>query len=220
MNRWTGLLITGLIVGGVALILFLNLESRPLPAPRGNEVSAIANKSTKAESPTTAAPSPAPSGSFREYLVGEVDRDKEHLRIGAVWFPAVAMDGMPAPSGGDILHLEADIRATEANPNGFALGEFVPYLKIDYEIIPASGGTPLSGELSPMVARDGLHYGANVAMPHPGSYRLIYRVRPPSAGGLGRHDDPETGVAPWWEPFEVAFDWEYEPPHRETGRAE
>ena len=54
--------------------------------------------------------------------------------------------------------------------------------------------------------------GTSLSMPKAGSYRLIYSIRPPSAGGLGRHHDPVTGVAPWWGPFEVAFDWDYEGP--------
>ena len=69
----------------------------------------------------------------------------------------------------DLIHLEADVQATEGNPNGFAKDEFVPYLKISYTISPAGGGPPVhQGELIPMVARDGLHYGANIAMPGPG----------------------------------------------------
>jgi uncharacterized protein involved in high-affinity Fe2+ transport len=35
-------------------------------------------------------------------------------------------------------------------------------------------------------------------------------VDPPSEGGLGRHDDPITGVAPWWSRFAVTFDWNFE----------
>jgi uncharacterized protein involved in high-affinity Fe2+ transport len=66
--------------------------------------------------------------------------------------------------------------------------------------------------MTPMVARDGLHYGANIAMPRAGRYTLTYRIEPPWKGGLGRHSDPVTGVAPWWEPFEVSFDWDYEGP--------
>ena len=68
------------------------------------------------------------------------------------------------------------------------------------------------GTMMPMVARDGLHYGASIAMPRAGHYTLTYRIDPPSAGGLGRHADPATGVAPWWEPFEVSFDWDYPGP--------
>ena len=64
----------------------------------------------------------------------------------------------------------------------------------------------------PMVARDGLHYGASIEMPKAGRYKLTYAIKPPSAGGLGRHADRATGVDPWWEPFEVSFDWDYPGP--------
>jgi uncharacterized protein involved in high-affinity Fe2+ transport len=66
----------------------------------------------------------------------------------------------------------------------------------------------------PMVAADGLHYGASVSMPKAGEYRLTYKIDPPSAGGLGRHSDPATGVAPWWTPFEASFEWDYPGPPR------
>ncbi len=111
------------------------------------------------------------------------------------------MAGMPDPSD-DVIHLEADIHATADNPNGFARDEFVPYLKVHYEILPAGGGKPLqSGEFLPMVAADGLHYGANVLKPPPGQYRLVYKIDPPA---LGRHVGA-GGVAPWWEPFEATL---------------
>ena len=71
---------------------------------------------------------------------------------------------------------------------------------------------PPPSTMIPMVARDGLHYGASIEMPRAGRYTLTYRIDPPSAGGLGRHADPATGVAPWWEPFEVSFDWDYPGP--------
>ena len=121
---------------------------------------------------------------------------------------------MAAPSTGatDLIHLEADVKATQDNPNGFAKDEFVPYLKIAYSVVPAKGGSAIEkGELSPMVAWDGLHYGANILMPKPGDYRLIYEIEPPSAGGLGRHSDPATGVDPWWKPFQAVFSWTVEP---------
>jgi uncharacterized protein involved in high-affinity Fe2+ transport len=137
--------------------------------------------------------------------------EKNQMRIAAVWLPSIRMDGMAGPLSSDMIHLEADIHATAGNPNGFALDEFVPYMKITYKILPAKGGEPIhQGELMPMVAGDGLHYGASIAMPQAGEYRLVFDLKPPSAGGLGRHTDPATGVAPWWDPFEVSFDWDYE----------
>jgi uncharacterized protein involved in high-affinity Fe2+ transport len=196
-----------LIVGGVVLIVGLNLNLTPSRPAITTEVP------PPATSPSQSAAKPA---GFREYPIGD-EVLRNHMRIAAVWLPPIAMEGMPMPSsgGGDVIHLEADIHATEGNPNGFAKDEFVPYLNVRYAIIPAeAGAAPLhKGELLPMVARDGLHYGATLSMPKAGSYRLIYSISPP-AGVLGRHSDPATGVAPWWEPFEVSFDWDYPgPPH-------
>jgi uncharacterized protein involved in high-affinity Fe2+ transport len=110
---------------------------------------------------------------FREYPIGEeVVRDRDGLRVAAVWLPPVQMDGQ-AGGASDLIHLEADVKATENNPNGFAFGEFVPYLEITYTIAPAGGGPAVqSGTLKPMIATDGLHYGASVAMPRAGPYRL------------------------------------------------
>jgi periplasmic iron binding protein len=184
-----GTAVTLLIVAGVGAIFLLNREPTQAP-PR----------------PTHLVP-PRP-GSL-EHPIGD-DVVKHHINIAAVWLPAVGMAGMPEPLS-DVIHLEADIHATADNPNGFAKDEFVPYLKIKYELSDAKGGKPLqAGDLMPMVASDGLHYGANIAKPGPGSYRLVYKIEPPSAGGLGRHVDAATGVAAWWEPFEVGFDWTME----------
>ncbi len=203
-RRWAGPLITILIGGGVALLLALNLN---LSTPR-KSVTDGPQGTTAPPAPSTAA---KPAG-FREYPIGDGDPvEKNQMRIAAVWLPPIAMEGMPMlPAGGDVIHLEADIHATEGNANGFAKDEFIPYLKIRYAITTADGGAVIhQGDLMPMIARDGLHYGASLAMPKVGAYRLTLSIEPPSAGGLGRHSDPITGVAPWWEPFEVAFDWDY-----------
>jgi len=208
LRRWAGPLITILIGGGVALLLVLNLN---LPTPRKPSTEGPQSTAPPAPVPSTAA---KPAG-FREYPIGD-EVFKNQMRIAAVWLPPIAMEGMPAAlAGGDVIHLEADIHATEGNANGFAKDEFVPYLKIRYAITAADGGAVIhQGELMPMIARDGLHYGASLAMPKVGAYQLTYSIEPPSAGGLGRHSDPITGVAPWWEPFEVAFDWDYPGPPR------
>lgn len=89
---------------------------------------------------------------------------------------------------------------------------------VHYQIDPvdaagtARPGESIRGTLMPMVARDGLHYGATIDMPKPGRFKLTYTFEPPSAGGLGRHADRVTGVDPWWKPFEVSFDWDYPGP--------
>jgi uncharacterized protein involved in high-affinity Fe2+ transport len=198
--------VTILIGGGVALILVLNL----------NLGARTPSSAISAQQSAPPAPVPVEAGKparFREYPIGD-EVLRNHMRIAAVWLPPVAMEGMPVPAAsGAVIHLEADIRATEGNPNGFARDEFVPYLKVRYTITAAGQATVIhQGELLPMVARDGLHYGASLELPMAGAYRLTYAIEPPSAGGLGRHSDPVTGVAPWWPPFEVTFDWDYPGP--------
>jgi periplasmic iron binding protein len=190
LKRWAGPLITTMIFAGVALILILNLN---LGAKTGKVNPSVLGPPTAIERP-----------------IGE-PVDKNHIEVAAVWLPAVAMDGMDV-GGADLIHLEADVKATEGSPNGFALGEFVPYLKIMYTIKTSAGEQVDRGELRPMVAKDGLHYGANVPMPRAGKFRLTYAIFPPSAGGLGRHSDAALGVAPWWTPFEASFDWDYPGP--------
>jgi uncharacterized protein involved in high-affinity Fe2+ transport len=189
------------IVAGVALIFVLNRESPKPPVP----------ETMKSSAPPGDRPKPP-----RETPIGD-EVVKNHMTVAAVWLPSVGMAGMPEPSS-DVIHLEADVRATADNPNGFAKDEFVPYMKVKYELRDAKGDRVLqSGDLMPMVASDGLHYGANVAKPGPGSYRLIYKLEPPSAGGLGRHVDAATGVAAWWEPFEASFDWTMAPEKKAAG---
>ncbi|MDR3632365.1 MAG: iron transporter [Isosphaeraceae bacterium] len=199
LNRWVGPLVTALIIVGVGAILLLNLNL-PTAPPK---------EPVKSDAPRPEAnPLASKPAGFREYPIGD-EVLRNHMRIAAVWLPPIQMDGMPASSGADIIHLEADVKATERSPHGFAKDEFVPYLKIAYKITPAAGGPAIDqGDLKPMVAGDGLHYGASIAMPKKGEYRLTYSFQPPSAGGLGRHSDPVTGVAPWWEPFEVTFEWD------------
>ena len=133
------------------------------------------------------------------------------LQIAAAYSEAVAMDeywGGPAPDEADI-HLEADIHATKGNRYGFHPGEWISYLSINYTLELLGTDKKLSGQLWQMMAKDGPHYGLNLKMPGPGRYRLTYRIGSPQEWGLSRHTDPETGVDPWWEPFEVEWTFQY-----------
>ncbi len=217
LQRSRGPIVVLLILGGVVLILALNLnpkvwDSQPARSPDTTPLDA--GESSTNSGPGDAKGSRPPAG-FREYPIGE-DVEKNQMLITAVWLPPVQMDGMAGAATSDLIHIEADIHATEGNRNGFAKDEFIPYLVVHYTITPREGTDPSSapapGPMTPMVARDGLHYGASIAMPKPGRYKLTYRIEPPKAGGLGRHSDPITGVAPWWKPFEVSFDWDYAGP--------
>jgi periplasmic iron binding protein len=214
-ERWAGPIVVVLILGGVVAVLALNLNlkgrnpadpaSRPILPPQTND-----------RVHTVQPPAPVvrqPAG-FREYPIGE-EVQKNEMLIKAVWLPPVQMEGMEFPATSNLIHLEADIHATEGNRNGFAKDEFIPYLAIDYTIVAVdekAGGKPIppiKEHMIPMVARDGLHYGATIEMPGDGHYKLTYAIKPPSANGLGRHVDSATGVEPFWKPFEVSFDWEF-----------
>jgi periplasmic iron binding protein len=130
-----------------------------------------------------------------------------HLSVGAVYLQSVCMTHL-ANQPGDV-HLEADIHATQYNPNGFAVGEWIPYLRIAFTLEHLESHWKTRGVLVPMVANDGPHYGANVLMHGMGRYRLTYHVLPPDPAVFDRHQDPETGVAPWWKPFKVSWSFMY-----------
>ena len=136
------------------------------------------------------------------------------MEIAAVYLQPVAMDpeGMMRRAADSDIHLEADIHAQAKNPNGFADGVWVPYLGVAYEITKEGSPQKIGGTLMPMVASDGPHYGDNVKLAGPGKYRLVLRVEPPSGqhgAHFGRHTDKETGVGPWFKPFEVEYAFAY-----------
>ncbi|MGP1939620.1 MAG: iron transporter [Arsenophonus sp. ET-DL9-MAG3] len=111
------------------------------------------------------------------------------------------------------IHLEADIHAVEENPNGFAEGDWIPYLIIEYSITRLDVKLQTQvGTLMPMIANDGPHYGRNIKLNGYGKYRVTYKVHPPSFNKqvvFGRHVDKETGVSSWFKSFEVSWDFNY-----------
>jgi periplasmic iron binding protein len=211
-QRWIGPSVVALILASVAIVLALNVNWKGL----GAQKPPVAGTEPAAQTGTLEHRPPA---GFREYPIGE-DVEKNGLRIAAVYLPPIEMEGMPGPAAPSFIHLEADIHATEGNRNGFAKDEFVPYLTVHYTIEPQGGAAagkggsgsvePIRGKMMPMVARDGLHYGATIDMPKPGHYKLTYSI----VIELARHVDRATGVDPFWKPFEVSFDWDYPGPPR------
>ena len=134
------------------------------------------------------------------------------MEIAAVYLQAIEMEpkGIMKPRGESDIHLECDIRAAENNPNGFAAGEWMPDLSIDYTIIKLDTNQKIEGHMMPMVANDGPHYGDNVKMLGAGKYKVIYRIDSPlKKGEFGRHTDRETGVRDWFKPFEVEWEFNY-----------
>jgi periplasmic iron binding protein len=214
LERWAGRLVVLLILAGVVAILALNLNLKG----RNHTIALpIKSETIATDSAPLQAQTPAGLTRVREYPIGD-EVESNQMVIKAVWLPPVQMEGMIDSASSAMIHVEADIHATQGNRNGFAEHEFIPYLVVRYTITMRDGknnrdaGQPIEGVMMPMVARDGLHYGATIEMPTAGSYRLTYRIDPPSAGGLGRHVDSATGVDPWWKPFDVSFDWDYQGP--------
>jgi hypothetical protein len=120
---------------------------------------------------------------------------------------AGAMDGQD-PASTDI-HLEADIHAIDGNAHGFSAGDWLPYLAIDYTLAKEGSDWTQSGALHPMVASDGPHYGANVALDGPGLYHVAFRINPPQAHHFMHHTDAETGIAPWWDPIDYTGSFKF-----------
>lgn len=148
-----------------------------------------------------------------EYPIGK-PQIKNGMEIAAVYLQPVKMepDGMMRKAEESDIHLEADIHAAKGNPNGFAEGDWMPYLMIKFEIQKVGSKNVIKGDFMPMVASDGPHYGDNVKLEGPGKYKLKYTIMPPSANThahFGRHTDKETGVGPWFKPFEVNYEFTY-----------
>lgn len=148
-----------------------------------------------------------------EYPIGQ-PTNHAGLEVAAVYLQPVEMEpaGIMRAAKDSDMHLEADIHALAQNPNGLPEGAWAPYLVIKYTLRKVGGDAVQSGELMPMVANDGPHYGDNVKLQGPGKYKLTFNVAPPSANKMnhfGRHIDKETGVALWFDAFDVNYEFVY-----------
>ena len=148
-----------------------------------------------------------------EYPIGE-PQFGGGMEVGAVYLQPIEMEppGMMRAARSSDVHLEADIHAAKDNPNGFAKGDWMPYLAIKYKLTKEGSTEERSGDFMPMVANDGPHYGENIKLAGPGKYKVKYTIQPPSANPhahFGRHTDRATGVRPWFKPFEVEYEFTY-----------
>jgi len=131
-----------------------------------------------------------------EYPIGK-PQIQNGMEVSAVYLQPIKMEpeGMMRKAEESDVHLEADIRAVAKNPNGFAEGDWMPYLVIKFEVTKAGSTKVIKGDMMPMVANDGPHYGDNVKLDGPGKYKLKLTISPPSANAhshFGRHIDKET----------------------------
>lgn len=159
------------------------------------------------------AAAPALAAMAKEYPAG-APQEKYGMEIAAVYLQPVEMDppGLMRPAAESDVHIEADVRASKNNPNGFARGDWIPYLSISYVLTKMDTKETQKGTFMPMAASDGPHYGDNVKLMGPGKYKLELTIAPPGANGhahFGRHIDKETGVAPWFNTFAVEYEFIY-----------
>lgn len=135
--------------------------------------------------------------------------EKNGMEIVAVYIQPVIMAPMLPGMGPSDIHLEADIHALKSNQHGFAEGDWVPYLGITYLISKVDSDWSTTGAFMPMVASDGPHYARNIKLDGAGKYKLRYSIEPPPFNGFYRHTDKETGVAKWWKPFDLEWNFIY-----------
>ena len=153
----------------------------------------------------------AAAAAAKEYPIGK-PKMQNAMEIAAVYLQPIEMDppGMMRPAAESDIHLEADVHAAKGSPYGLAEGDWVPFLVVKYQLTKVDGGQVIEGEMMPMIAKDGAHYGDNVKLAGPGKYRLVLKI---AAGGghgsFGRHTDKETGVKPWFAPFEVSYEFTF-----------
>ena len=134
------------------------------------------------------------------------------MEVAAVYLQPIEMEpaGMMKAAAESDVHLESDIHAAKDNTNGFAEGDWIPDLAITYTLEKADGSYKSSGDFMPMVASDGPHYGDNVKLGGEGQYKLTFHISPPgTTTHFGRHVDKETGVAPWFKPFDASYEFIY-----------
>ena len=148
-----------------------------------------------------------------EYPIGK-PQIRDGMEVAAVYLQPIAMEpaGMMRDAKASDIHLEADIKATDKNPNGFADGTWIPFLSVSYELRKQGSSEVIKGPMMPMVASDGPHYGDNVKLAGPGRYTLRVTVSPPGSDPhvhFGRHTDKETGVGPWFKPFTLDYEFVY-----------
>ena len=151
-----------------------------------------------------------------EYPIG-APQNMAGMEVAAVYLQPVEMepDGHMRKAAESDVHIEADIHALASNTNGFAEGAWIPFLLVRYHLTKVGSGEVIKGDMMPMVASDGPHYGDNVKLAGPGRYRVKFTVLPPNAPDnamgrhFGRHTDRATGVRPWFKPFDVEYEFTY-----------
>ena len=131
---------------------------------------------------------------FTEHPIFE-DEELAFINLSAVYFQSVPMTDSEQQNykAEDYdIHLEADVSALD-NELGYGVGDWIPYLTVDYSIVNSSDKSPVTdGTFMPMAASDGPHYGNNIKL-DPGTYDVTFTIHSPGENGYLIHSDAETG---------------------------
>ena len=129
------------------------------------------------------------------FVENEIFSDEElaFINLSAVWFQAVPMENetLSYKAEDADIHIEADISALE-NDLGYGVGDWIPYLTVDYDVTDKDGNSVAKGTFMEMAASDGPHYGNNIKL-DPGTYNLTITIHSPGENGYLIHSDSETG---------------------------
>ena len=156
-------------------------------------------------------------GGFSEFPIWE-DEEVGFLNVSGVYFQPVPMSGGNDSIEGFDMHFEADVAAME-NDLGYGVGDWVPYMTVDFEITGSDGNVAASGTFMPMNADDGTHYGANISLPNADTYSVKLTFHSPEENGYLVHLDDETGPGGTFDEYwgdgpmvlELADVWDYTP---------
>ncbi|MDR1930028.1 MAG: iron transporter [Treponema sp.] len=177
----------------------------------GNQAARPADTAAAADE---AAPSPVEeTAGFEEFPIGD-DIELGPLNVAGVYFQPVDMlpVGNSLPAAQADMHMEADISALD-NELGYGVGDFVPYLTVQYQISKSDGSWNTEGTFMPMNASDGPHYGANLKLDGAGTYKVRFIIQNPETQGYLLHVDQETGVPGrfWNQPLAAEWDFDFVP---------
>lgn len=158
-----------------------------------------------------------PAGGFQEYPIWE-DEEVGFLNVSGVYFQPVPMSNGNENFEDYDMHFEADVSAME-NDLGYGVGDWVPYMTVDFEITGSNGEVAAEGSFMPMNADDGTHYGANIKLPEADTYSVKLTFHSPEENGYLVHLDDETGPGGTFDEYwgdgpmvlELPDVWDYTP---------
>lgn len=210
-NKKVVALLTSAVLASSALTGCGNTEST---TDTGNGASSETVQGETSEDAGAAAP--GEEAGFTEYPIFE-DQECGFLNVSAVYFQPVPMSNGNEKTDDFDIHLEADIAALE-NKLGYGVGDWVPYLTVDYKITNSKDKVAAEGTFMEMSASDGPHYGANIALPDADTYKVEFTIHSPEENGYLLHTDSETGPGGSFDEYfkdgnlKVEYEgWEYTP---------